>query len=243
MSKSHSPLLGYNTNVRHNGKTYHVQTEDSGLNRPHIITHIFADGGRIVASRKTDYSKHLQTDNLEETIRNLMKEQHKEMLVALRNNAYEEGENAHTPNGRSNSSAQVAPNKASIPTRQDAKSERLPVSGGPGTRPKSVPPPARERAARARSGQMSAPDIAAFDKAAEARIQRSSLRSVLLPRTRKSQPPRTAVSSSTTRIKKEGDARSSKPRMLSIFGSDPSNEKSLDDVILNYLVGDDDRKK
>ena len=42
-----SPLLGYNTNVRHKGKLYHIQTEDSGVNRPHIITHLFADGGRL----------------------------------------------------------------------------------------------------------------------------------------------------------------------------------------------------
>ena len=45
-----APLLGYNTNVRHKGKLFHIQTEDSGIGHPHIITHLFADGGRIVAS-------------------------------------------------------------------------------------------------------------------------------------------------------------------------------------------------
>ena len=49
MGIAHSPLPGYNTNVRHKGKLYHIQTEDSGINHPHIITHLFADGGRISA--------------------------------------------------------------------------------------------------------------------------------------------------------------------------------------------------
>ena len=52
-----SPLLGYNTNVRHLGKLYHIQTEDSGVRHPHVITHLFADGGRIIASKKTTYAE------------------------------------------------------------------------------------------------------------------------------------------------------------------------------------------
>jgi hypothetical protein len=30
--------LGFNNNVQYGGATYHVQTEDSGVDRPHIIT-------------------------------------------------------------------------------------------------------------------------------------------------------------------------------------------------------------
>ena len=48
--KAPSPLLGYNNNVRHKGRVFHIQTEDSGVNHPHIITHLFADGGRILKS-------------------------------------------------------------------------------------------------------------------------------------------------------------------------------------------------
>ena len=64
MAASPSPLVGYNTNVRHKGKLYHIQTEDSGVKRPHVITQLFADGGRILASEKTSYEEHLQIDNL-----------------------------------------------------------------------------------------------------------------------------------------------------------------------------------
>ncbi len=78
------PLLGYNNNVRHRGRVFHIQTEDSGVANPRIMTHLFADGGRIVKSTRTDYSEHLGRSDLVETVRALMKEQHKAMFVALR---------------------------------------------------------------------------------------------------------------------------------------------------------------
>ena len=89
-----SPLLGYNTNVRHKGKLYHIQTEDSGVNHPHIITHLFADGGRIVASKKTEYAQHLGSANLQVIVKKLMQEQHKAMFIALRDCVYDEDQAA-----------------------------------------------------------------------------------------------------------------------------------------------------
>jgi hypothetical protein len=86
-----APLLGYNTNVRHKGKVYHIQTEDSGVGHPHIITHLFADGGRIVASKKTSYTEHIGSQVLQDTVKRLMQEQHKAMFIALRDGAYDEG--------------------------------------------------------------------------------------------------------------------------------------------------------
>jgi hypothetical protein len=231
MSKSQSPLLGYNTNIRHKGKTYHVQTEDSGFNRPHIITHIFADGGRIVASRKTDYSKRLHEENLEEIVRGLMKEQHKDMLIALRDDVYEGcvsssvSSTIETISSSAASSSSTTELKANIPLHSDL-GQNTPQSDSSGQ--------------KNRLGQ-SAHDLTAFDKAAEARIQRSSLRSVLVPRARKSQPPQGA-GQPPARIRKDSEVKNSKPRIVSIFGNDPSSEKSLDDVIISYLT-DDDRKK
>ncbi|MCA9582972.1 MAG: hypothetical protein KC416_14330 [Myxococcales bacterium] len=84
-----SPLLGYNTNVRHNDKLYHIQTEDSGIKRPHVITHLFADGGRIVASRKTSYAEHVGAENVAEIVKNLMREQHKGMFISLRDGEFD----------------------------------------------------------------------------------------------------------------------------------------------------------
>lgn len=90
MAASPSPLVGYNTNVRHKGKLYHIQTEDSGVKRPHVITQLFADGGRILASEKTSYEEHLESDNLSDVVKKLMQEQHKRVFIALRDGVYDE---------------------------------------------------------------------------------------------------------------------------------------------------------
>jgi hypothetical protein len=87
-----SPLLGYNTNVRHAGKLYHIQTEDSGVRHPHIITHLFADGGRIIASSKTKYDEHVGAADYRDIVKGLMRAQHKAMFIALRDGVHDEEE-------------------------------------------------------------------------------------------------------------------------------------------------------
>ncbi len=84
-----SPLLGFNNNVKHKGRVFHVQTEDSGIRHPHVITHLFADGGRILKSMKTSYAEHLNEANLRDIIHQLMNEQHKSMFVALRDGQFD----------------------------------------------------------------------------------------------------------------------------------------------------------
>src|SRR5687768_2165679 len=81
-------VTGFNHNIKYKGKVYHVQTEDSGVNNPHIITHLFV-GGNILASKKTSYADIIQADNLSEVVRELMEEQHKEMLRNLINGVYD----------------------------------------------------------------------------------------------------------------------------------------------------------
>ncbi len=82
--------LGFNNNVQYNGATYHVQTEDSGIDRPHIITHLFADGGRVVKSVKRSYAKELGRQDVGGYVRGLMKAQHMEMVIALRHSDFDE---------------------------------------------------------------------------------------------------------------------------------------------------------
>jgi hypothetical protein len=87
--KHPSPLLGYNNNVRHKGRVFHVQTEDSGVKYGHIITHLFMDGGRILKSVKTSYSEYLDNDRMGEIVREMMKQQHKAMFIALRDGKFD----------------------------------------------------------------------------------------------------------------------------------------------------------
>lgn len=74
--------LGFNTNFRHRGVLFHVQTEDSGLGNPHVITHLF-HGGNILASEKSTYADKLGSGQLEQEIRILMETQHRAMLRKL----------------------------------------------------------------------------------------------------------------------------------------------------------------
>jgi hypothetical protein len=89
--KAPSPLLGFNNNFKHKGQVYHIQTEDSGIKHPHIITHLFADGGRILKSVKTSYAAVLGDANMADVVRNMMKEQHKAMIIALRDGQFDPG--------------------------------------------------------------------------------------------------------------------------------------------------------
>ncbi len=89
MTKAPSPLLGYNNNVRHKNRVFHIQTEDSGVKHPHIITHLFMDGGRILKSVKTSYAEHVGKDKLGDVVRQMMKDQHKSMFRALRDGEFD----------------------------------------------------------------------------------------------------------------------------------------------------------
>ena len=76
--------VGMNSNIHHQAKVLHVQTEDSGYEHGHIITHIFL-AGSIVASQKLDYS----SDCNETTIQELIKKQHHEMITALKTGQFD----------------------------------------------------------------------------------------------------------------------------------------------------------
>ncbi len=81
-------VVGFNHNIKHNGKVYHVQTEDSGTDNPHVITHLFV-GGNILSSQRSSYSHLTGHPNLEAQVRAMMELQHKEMLRNLANGAFE----------------------------------------------------------------------------------------------------------------------------------------------------------
>ncbi len=82
--------VGFNNNLKYKGAEYHVQTEDSGLDKPHIITHLFADGGRILKSHKRSYAAEVTRDDIALFVRALMKGQHMEMVLALREGKFDE---------------------------------------------------------------------------------------------------------------------------------------------------------
>jgi hypothetical protein len=96
MSKTfEKAVTGFNHNIKHKGKVYHVQTEDSGVNNPHIITHLFV-GGNIMATKKASYTDISKSPNLAELVKEMMEAQHKEMLRNLINGVYDNAHSAAT---------------------------------------------------------------------------------------------------------------------------------------------------
>lgn len=158
MTKGPSPLLGYNTNVRHKGRVFHIQTEDSGITHPHVITHLFADGGRILKSNKTGYAEIVSAPDMPAQVKKIMQDQHKAMFIALRDGQFDHlFENAPEvpvmPHGNPAEQADamaelrrsqtVTPTTAAAPTASPPSSANIPATPPPvpaAAKP-AVPPP------------------------------------------------------------------------------------------------------
>jgi hypothetical protein len=82
-------LPGFNTNVRHRGVLFHVQSEDSGRAHPHVITHLY-HGGTILFSEKSSYAGFLDASDLPARVRELMESQHRAVLTKLRKGSFDE---------------------------------------------------------------------------------------------------------------------------------------------------------
>ncbi|AJE02468.1 hypothetical protein [Geobacter pickeringii] len=81
-------VVGFNHNVMYKGEVFHVQTEDSGVANPSIVTLLYR-GGTIIASKKTSYADIVKVGDLDKVVEALMKEQHKDMLRRLKNGEFD----------------------------------------------------------------------------------------------------------------------------------------------------------
>ena len=89
-------VSGFNHNITHRQRVFHVQTEDSGVNNPTIVTLLYV-GGNILAQKKTSYAELLDAPNVAEQVRQKMEQQHKEMLRNVVAGKYDGTENAQSP--------------------------------------------------------------------------------------------------------------------------------------------------
>jgi hypothetical protein len=76
-------ITGFNTDVRHDGRIYHVQTEDRGRENP-VLESLVYIGGTIVAKKSTPYSNQLSSGATEEIIASLLKRQHQVIIAAIK---------------------------------------------------------------------------------------------------------------------------------------------------------------
>ena len=81
-------VTGFNTDVQHQGKTFHVQTEDKGQQNPIIETLIYV-GGEILAARRTSYADLLVKGIDEKEIAERIETQHNRMILDIREGKYD----------------------------------------------------------------------------------------------------------------------------------------------------------
>lgn len=117
-------IPGLNTDVRHKGKTFHIQTEDSGPENPVLITHVFL-GGTILGTQRQNYGN----DTDETDVRDRMRTQHRAMYHALLEGRFDDA--ARRP-------LRAKPSKNSIPL---AKKRRGIHTGAPVPRVSRPPAP------------------------------------------------------------------------------------------------------
>lgn len=76
-------ILGFNTDIEYGGVTYHVQTEDKGLNSPLILSLIYT-GGTILASKRTPYEDLIAAGFDEKILADRLNRQHNLICAAVR---------------------------------------------------------------------------------------------------------------------------------------------------------------
>ena len=207
-------IPGYNHNVNYKNQIYHVQTEDSGVENPHIITHLFV-GGNIIESRKTSYAEVVGSIDLQSRVVALMQAQHKAVLKSLIKGQLDHklavsSVGAAHLDGPAPLNVERGQSKASFgfATPMGGKAPASPASPPAAPKPPAMQPPplpARPRVDTRSSFFGNAP------------------------------PPEQIIEADVLERAFESKDESA---VDSIFGEDLISEKSLDEVILSYLAED-----
>jgi hypothetical protein len=117
-------ITGFNTDIKHNEKVYHIQTEDKGLQNPYIESLVYV-GGEILASKKTSYAEQLKSGVDEKWIGNLMEQQHRTMIAAVKRGRFD---------GPADTTKSAVP-KPGGTLAQDVPAPSAPPAAAPGATP------------------------------------------------------------------------------------------------------------
>jgi hypothetical protein len=90
-------ITGFNTDVKHDTKVFHVQTEDRGLANPVVESLVYV-GGEILLSKKSPYSDLISGDRVDEkALREMMDLQHRRVIEAVRRGRLDKGKVGDAP--------------------------------------------------------------------------------------------------------------------------------------------------
>ncbi len=81
-------ITGYNTDVKHNNRVFHIQTEDKGEGSPYVESLVYV-GGEILATRKTSYEDLIRNGRDDHAVQGLMEQQHRTMIAAIQRGRFD----------------------------------------------------------------------------------------------------------------------------------------------------------
>ncbi|HQQ76572.1 MAG TPA: hypothetical protein PLB01_04400 [Thermoanaerobaculia bacterium] len=90
-------ITGFNTDVKHADRVYHVQTEDRGVANPVVESLVYV-GGEILLSKKSPYQDLITGDRVDEkALREMMDLQHRRVIEAIRRGRLDTGKIGEAP--------------------------------------------------------------------------------------------------------------------------------------------------
>ena len=81
-------IVGFNTDIKHRGRTYHVQTEDHGLKNPLVESLVYLSGGRIIDKHQSRYEEMIDGGVDEARVVQLMENQHRRVIQLIKSDHY-----------------------------------------------------------------------------------------------------------------------------------------------------------
>jgi hypothetical protein len=81
-------ITGYNTDVKHRDRVFHIQTEDRGELHPYIESFVYF-GGEILGGKRTRYADALRDGGDERALREIMEQQHRTVIAAVREGTFD----------------------------------------------------------------------------------------------------------------------------------------------------------
>lgn len=76
-------ISGFNTDIEYNGVTYHVQTEDKGLETPLLLSLVYT-GGEILAAKRSPYDDLIKSGFDEKILTERLQRQHRLICAAIK---------------------------------------------------------------------------------------------------------------------------------------------------------------
>jgi hypothetical protein len=109
-------ITGFNTDVKHKNRVFHIQTEDKGEANPCVESLVYV-GGEILATKRTSYAEIMGDGTDEHAVQDLMEQQHRTMIAAIQRGRFD------GPNGGLQIPDGMSPTPGAMPVRESDPAE------------------------------------------------------------------------------------------------------------------------